>query len=1346
MKWNDWLNVFCCRTARQTSRRLRQDRSRSVERLESRCVLSAVPLGTISGTTFLDLNSDGEFDDGEPGLAGRTVFVDQNHNGQLDLAQVTAVSDIHVDIPDMGRGTSSMGVSRQQGRTIADVNVSFDINHTYDGDLHAFLISPAGTRIELFRRVGGSNRNFVGTTLDDEAALKISSANAMPPYSGSFQPQQPLSRLDGESPNGIWTLEVNDEAGGDSGEIVRFQLTLSVTSSGSEPFAVTNEAGEYQIDGLSAGTFTVLEVPQPGYEQTFPEGGAQVVTLNVNGTVSGIDFGDAALPGSIHGQVWDDLNGNGIHDDVELGQDGWMIELLDADSQQVVASAASASIDLNEDHFIDPLTEAGRYSFEGLRPGRYLVREVLQDGFAQTAPEVDNNLVGDDPVVQAGAFQVTAPPTGSAGAAAPWLPDLVVDLQVASGLRDVTLDGDTLRFGQATPNVGDGPLHLVGGPDNGDGTQVVFQRIADDQGGFTDRAAGSFSFHPEHNHIHFNGFARYSLREAQPDQNSDGVPEVGDIVRGGTKTSFCLVDVQQFVTDPALPNADPDGSGFGCDTEQVISVGWEDIYSSGTEGQEINVAGLAPGDYWLEATVDPDNHFIEKDETNNTGRILIHLSPAQRAHRVTLAPAESIDGQDFGNFQQITVTGQVFDDKNSNAIRSPNERGLAGVSVFLDTNGDHILNNSVSGDGVADGLAQEPWAITDADGNFTFAGLSGGSYQVRVVTPAGQIQTTESPARFDAISGHDVVVGSFGFGTQRGATTLVTTDDDGRIVVRDISASGQNDKLTVTVEGYDFSNQLNFVPQIRIYDPTHILTTTVGVQEGLHTVFIPITDSLTSNLIAIYGGNGNDIISVDLGASVGVARIDGGAGNDTLTISGGIQFLPAVVPVVKNLVVRQPMADDHISTAFESNRLSFFDVSTVSGGAGQDRIIARDYSRDALLLGDDGNDLVVGGSGNDTLTGDQGIDTLLGGNGNDELTGGDGGDLLKGEAGRDALYGDRGNDTLLGGADDDFSRWNEGDGSDSVDGGSGLDTMEVNCGPANDAFAVTSSRTSHVNLQRTNRASFGMDLVQTESLIVYGNAGDDRITVAAVAARLVDVNFDGGDGTDSVQINGTPLNDVFDVGDFNRLNFFTITGNFLVNRSVVNVSGSTEKVLARLGQGNDEFDATFVGTRTTQIKVFGETGNDALWGGDGDDTLVGGDGDDALFGSEGNDLLDGGNGDDVLLGQNGNDRLFGRSGTDVLSGGGGNDTLSGGTGDDYLFGDDGGEGDDLLIGDEGNDSLYGGKGRDTLLGLQGDDLLAGDEGDDTLVGGSGRNTFVFPEANEIFAVFRLDLRRVLDQI
>jgi len=236
------------------------------------------------------------------------------------------------------------------------------------------------------------------------------------------------------------------------------------------------------------------------------------------------------------------------------------------------------------------------------------------------------------------------------------------------------------------------------------------------------------------------------------------------VVAGGQKTSFCLVDVAPY--DLTLPNASPAASGFGCGTQQRISVGWEDIYEPYTPGQQIDITGLAPGQYWLEAVVDPDNHLREANENNNVGRTLVTIGPGEPGSRAGAFGVQVVSGQTAGNrdfalFQLISISGQVFEDQNHDGKQNNKEHGLNGRIVFLDLNGDGVLNNP-EGNGLPTALATEPWVITDNQGNFQFANMGPGTYAARLVPQAGWTQTTANPAPIAARSGQSVTGVSFG--------------------------------------------------------------------------------------------------------------------------------------------------------------------------------------------------------------------------------------------------------------------------------------------------------------------------------------------------------------------------------------------------------------------------------------------------------------------------------------------------------------------------------------------------------------------------------------------------------
>jgi hypothetical protein len=147
--------------------------------------------------------------------------------------------------------------------------------------------------------------------------------------------------------------------------------------------------------------------------------------------------------------------------------------------------------------------------------------------------------------------------------------------------------------------------------------------------------------------------------------------------------------------------------------------------------------------------------------------------------------------------------------------------------------------------------------------------------------------------------------------------------------------------------------------------------------------------------------------------------------------------------------------------------------------------------------------------------------------------------------------------------------WNNGDGSDTMDGQDGLDRIEVNgSAGSGDAFTVAPDG-ARATFDRTNLGPFTLDIGSAEALDVRGQGGDDTFAAQPGTGALLAVTADGGDGADELI-------------------------------------------------GADEAD-TFSGG----------LGNDRLTGGAGPDALDGQDGDDAVFARDGEgDLVRGGAGTD----------------------------------------------------------------------------------------------------------------------
>ncbi len=220
---------------------------------------------------FDDIDADGIWDPTEVAATGRSLLDDTNNNGVVDNnAPVTLTNSTAVTIADQATRTSIIAASGLTG-TITDVNVRVNMTHTFDGDLDVFLVAPDGTRVELFTDVGGAGDNFVNTVLDTQAATAITAGAA--PFTGTFRPEGNLNTLNGKVPNGNWTLEVTDDAAGDTGTINNWSVIITT----GEVATAVPSTGLLPLD-LTAGSHNVLLMSQSGWRYTLPTTGVHVVT------------------------------------------------------------------------------------------------------------------------------------------------------------------------------------------------------------------------------------------------------------------------------------------------------------------------------------------------------------------------------------------------------------------------------------------------------------------------------------------------------------------------------------------------------------------------------------------------------------------------------------------------------------------------------------------------------------------------------------------------------------------------------------------------------------------------------------------------------------------------------------------------------------------------------------------------------------------------------------------------------------------------------------------------------------------------------------------------------------
>jgi len=326
-----------------------------------------------------------------------------------------------------------------------------------------------------------------------------------------------------------------------------------------------------------------------------------------------------------------------------------------------------------------------------------------------------------------------------------------------------------LRPSTAEPNIGTGPLELRGSSS----APGVFQRIYYSGGGFYDRYAGTFTFHPGHGHLHFDDWLVLNLRAAL----SNDV--VGPLVAAGAKMSFAIIDVAHY--NASLPGS-PSAAVYTGGLTQGMSVGWADVYGQNLAGQWIDITGVPPGRYWLEAVVDPDNSILESNKSNNVARILITLGapPNDNLTNATVISGNTAGIVDY-NIDATKETGE------------PNHAGNAGghslwyqwtapsnMTVTVTTEGSSF--NTLLGVYTGSAVNALTTVVSDDDVNFTtltstvtFPAVKNTNYWIAVDgfnATNGRIELNFNPAWNDDFAEAVVLTNYSGTtsGSNRGAT------------------------------------------------------------------------------------------------------------------------------------------------------------------------------------------------------------------------------------------------------------------------------------------------------------------------------------------------------------------------------------------------------------------------------------------------------------------------------------------------------------------------------------------------------------------------------------------------
>ena len=409
---------------------------------------------------------------------------------------------------------------------------------------------------------------------------------------------------------------------------------------------LTAGGGNFDIEGLTPGTYTVAEVLQSGWLQTAPPTVTFTVNVTAGATTSGLQFGNFKLI-TISGEKFDDLNGDGIQEAGEPGLQGWTIDLLDS-SGAIVATTVT-DVD-------------GNYSFTDVGPGTFTVQEELQPGWIQTAP---------------------APPgtytfTTSSGQDLSGLVFGNFELVTVAGTVYDDLSGNGV-FDPGDPGLQGWTVNLLDSSSNLIATT-------------TSAADGTYSFANL-------GYGVYTVEEVPQSgwyQTEPGSPYTYTVTAtSGTNLSgldfgnFQLVDVTGNVYNDLNGNGNLDPGDPGLQ-------GWTVNLLDASDNLVATTTSDANGNYEFDSLF-PGTFTVE--EVLQSG--WTQTQPVNpNFYQFETQSGLDETGLNFGNFELTAVSGNIYNDQDGNGSQGPGEPGLANWTVSLeDTHGNVLVSTTTDSSG-----------------------------------------------------------------------------------------------------------------------------------------------------------------------------------------------------------------------------------------------------------------------------------------------------------------------------------------------------------------------------------------------------------------------------------------------------------------------------------------------------------------------------------------------------------------------------------------------------------------------------------------------------------------------
>lgn len=704
-------------------------------------------VGEIRGRVFSDANGDTFQSRTESGVANRLVFLDYNGNGVHDPGEAAVLTNASGDYvfrglkpgryrvtvqpspqaeisrPTTGKNFYSLNLQPSQVRE----NINFGLAPR--GGISGFVYgdhNANGTPDATERGIGG---RIVFIDLNNNGVFDANEPNVTTSAEGYYEFRNLPSGRYGLAtviPNGQYQTtpvarrNIVDVQAGKVTSMVNFGVALQGYITGTlfsdrdgdrvfdideprlanrrvyidvnndgvwqagEPSTFTNELGEYVLGGLEPGEYIVRAVAPAGAAQTKPAASFYRVFVRPGTVARNHDFG-FSLFASMSGTVYTDLDADGTRDGGEPGRNN-----------------VTVFIDVNTNGVLDPgepttTTDVdGSFMFAGLSPGTYRVRVVPPAGYAVSQPG-------------AGAYTIFL----SSDESRQNLNFGLYETASVSGVvyNDVNEDGSL--------DGGDTPL----------AGRVVFLDLDND---------GVFDL-------------------TEPSETTDANGEYTfSGLRPGTYTVAILTNAGETITEPLTGSytINPTsgqvlvGRDFGLTVPAgIFGTVWSDENGDGNRDPgDDGIAGetvfIDVNDDGVQDVVEPSDitdangnySFLNLPPGNYKVRLVVQagdqvMTPVGAVHTIAVASGTPSTGNDFGVVKQITISGLVYADLDGNGSLGVGEDGLENIVVFLDEDGDGVLDPT-------------EWSeLTDAAGLYVFTGVAPGTYDIYVIPPGAETIT-----------------------------------------------------------------------------------------------------------------------------------------------------------------------------------------------------------------------------------------------------------------------------------------------------------------------------------------------------------------------------------------------------------------------------------------------------------------------------------------------------------------------------------------------------------------------------------------------------------------------------